>query len=225
MAQAYAQQSITIDTVSPQNEPNYAEGYPSCLWDPTTYTSFVGKYLGPALSTAGLSTKIMGGTMSNGDSGKDATVLSTLMGDATAKGYIKVIGLQWGMLDNQNSSSAYSGYGVPLWATEHKCGNYPWNPSGFPAYVEPAPNNQAYAVESWGYIRDAITKGKVTSYNAWNMVLDSMGKGNDTTRQWSQDSLLVVNGGAITQTPAYYVFRHFSQFVERRGEGRWSNRR
>ena len=23
-----------------------------------------------------------------------------------------------------------------------------------------------------------------------------------------------MNGGAITQTPAYYVFRHFSQFVD-----------
>jgi len=213
--QAYAGQGITIDTVAPQNEPNYEENYPSCLWDAATYTSYVGKYLGPAFTNAGLSTKIMGGTMSNSDSGKDGTVLSTLMADFTAKQYIKVIGLQWGMLDNANNSpSAFSTYGVPLWASEHKGGNYPWNPAGFPAYVEPAPNDQAYGVESWGYIRDAIKKAKVTAYNAWNMVLDSMGKGIDTTLQWAQDSLLVVSGGAIYPTPAYYVFRHFSQFVD-----------
>src|SRR5215471_13748931 len=80
---------------------------------------------------------------------------------------------------------------MPVWATEHKCGNYPWNPAGQPKYVEPAPNDQAYGVESWGYIRDAIKAG-VTAYNAWNMILDTVGKGNDTVRQWSQDALLIV---------------------------------
>jgi glucosylceramidase len=207
--QAYGQQGITIETVAPQNEPGYSQNYPSCLWTPALFTKFVGQYLGPALSTAGLSTKIMGGTMSNPDSGKDGSVLSTLMGDGTAKGYIKVIGLQWGMLDNIGS---YKSYNVPIWATEHKCGNYPWNPSGSPAYKEPAPNDLAYGVESWGYIKTAIRNG-VTAYNAWNMVLDTMGKGIDTARQWAQDSLLVVNGSSLVMTPAYYVFRHISQFA------------
>jgi glucosylceramidase len=82
--------------------------------------------------------------------------------------------------------------------------------------VEPAPNDQAYGVESWDYIRNAITKAGVTAYNAWNMVLDTEGKGNDTTRSWSQDSLLVVNTSskALVITPAYYVFRHCSQYVQ-----------
>jgi glucosylceramidase len=76
-----------------------------------------------------------------------------------------------------------------------------------------APNDQPYAVETWWYIRNSINKGKVTAYNAWNMVLDKVGWGNDTSRPWAQDALLVVDNGAITQTPAYYVFRHLSQFV------------
>ena len=76
-----------------------------------------------------------------------------------------------------------------------------------------APNDQAYGVESWGYIRNAITKGKVTAYNAWNMVLDTVGLGIDTTRDWKQDALLVADSGSVTATPAYYVFRHFSQYV------------
>jgi glucosylceramidase len=46
------------------------------------------------------------------------------------------------------------------------------------------------------------------------MVLDNVGKGNDTSRNWAQDSLLTVSGGKITKTQAYYVFRHFSQFVD-----------
>ena len=106
-------------------------------------------------------------------------------------------------------------YNLPLWQTEHKCGNYPWNPSGSPAYKATAPNDQAYAVESWGLIRDWI-KGGVTAYSAWNMVLDTVGKGIDTTRDWAQNALLTVNTSSKTLnlTPAYYVFRHFSQFVD-----------
>jgi glucosylceramidase len=214
--QAYNAQGIKIETVAPQNEPNFAQGYPSALWASPLYTKFVGQYLGPAFSAAGLTTKIMLGTNSNGDSGKDPSVVSAVMGDATAKGLVKVIGLQWAMLDNYKSNpSSFNQYNLPIWATEHKCGNYPWNPSGYPAYKEPAPNDQAYGVESWGYIRDAVKAG-VTAYNAWNMVLDTNGKGNDTTRQWSQDSLLVVNTSSktLTLTPAYHVFRHVSQFVQ-----------
>jgi hypothetical protein len=58
------------------------------------------------------------------------------------------------------------------------------------------------------YIRNAITKGKVTAYNAWNMVLDKSGLGNDTSRDWKQDALLVADGGSITQTPAYHRRGH-----------------
>ena len=76
-----------------------------------------------------------------------------------------------------------------------------------------APNDLAYGVESWGYLRDAIKTSKVTSYSAWNMVLDRVGLGNDTSRDWRQDALLAVNGTTITPTPAYYVFRHLSQYV------------
>jgi glucosylceramidase len=163
-----------------------------------------------------LNVKIMLGTNSNGESGKDTTVITSVMGDTTARGYAKVIGLQWSMLDNyKNNPGSLDMYNIPIWATEHMCGNYPWNPSGAPRYVEPAPNDHAYGVESWGYIRGAIRAG-VTSYNAWNMVLDTMGKGNDTVRQWAQDALLVVNTTTrtLTLTPAYHVFRHVSQYVQ-----------
>jgi len=126
------------------------------------------------------------------------------------------------VLDNVNSGTTFGG--LPIWATEHKCGNYPWDPStgcgdtndSCPKHnTTQAPNDQAYGVESWKYIRNAINKGKVTAYNAWNMVLDTVGNGNDTCRPWNQDTLLAVDTGAkaLKLTPAYCVFRHFSQFV------------
>jgi glucosylceramidase len=46
------------------------------------------------------------------------------------------------------------------------------------------------------------------------MVLDKGGLGIDDGRKWPQNALLVADSGQITQTPAYYVFRHVSQFVD-----------
>ena len=77
-----------------------------------------------------------------------------------------------------------------------------------------APNDQAYAVESWRLIRDWIHAG-VTAYSTWNMVLDTVGTGIDTTRVWPQNALLTVDTATkkLNITPTYYVFRHLSQFV------------
>jgi glucosylceramidase len=208
--QAYGQQGITIEAIAQQNEPGFAQGYPSALWPSALFTKFIGQYLGPAFTAAGLSTKIMLGTMSNGDSGKDPAIVSAVMADATARSYVKIVGFQWGM---QGRGSSVSSLNLPLWQTEHKCGNYPW----MGGYVSSAaPNNHAYGVESWGLIRDWIKNDRVTAYSAWNMVLDTVGKGNDMTRDWAQNALLTVNTSSRTLnlTPAYYVFRHFSQFVD-----------
>jgi len=204
--QAYAQQGITIEAISAQNEPNYTGTYPTCGWSPTPYATFIGQYLGPALAGAGLTTKIMLGTLNGG--GSDRSIVGSVMGDATARSYIRVLGYQWGM---QGEVAGAKQYDLPVWQTEHRCGNYPWL-TPFDATM--APNDQAYAVESWGLIRDWIKAG-VTAYSAWNMVLDTVGVGIDSTRVWPQDALLVVDTSARTLivTPAYYVFRHLSRFV------------
>ncbi len=205
--QAYAEEGITIEVVSPQNEPGYSGTYPTCAWAPATYAKFVGLHLAPALTAASLDTKIMLGTF-NGGTG-DTSIISTVMGDATAGGEIAVLGYQWGM---QGSVNADKKYNRPIWQTEHMCGNYPWL-TPFNATV--APNDHAYAVESWGLVRDWIRAG-VTAYSVWNMVLDTVGNGIDSMRVWPQDALLTVDTTTkmLTVTPAYYVFRHFSQFVE-----------
>jgi glucosylceramidase len=204
--QAYAQQGITIEAISPQNEPSYTGNYPTCGWTPATYTAFVGQHLGPTVADAGLATKIMLGTFNGG--GSDAAIVGSVMGDVAARGYVKALGFQWGM---QGKVAGARSYNLPVWQTEHKAGNYPW---AKPFDATTAPNDQAYAVESWGLIRDWIKAG-VTAYSAWNMVLDTAGVGIDTTRVWPQNALLTVDTSAraLNATPAYYVFRHLSQFV------------
>ena len=204
---AYAEQGIAVEAISPQNEPSYTGTYPTCGWSQGTYKKFVGQFLGPAVASAGMTTKIMLGSF-NGASA-DYGIVGSVMGDATARGYIDVLGFQWGMQSMVANAKAYH---LPIWQTEHKCGNYPWVVPPFNAAM--APNDQAYAVESWGLIRDWIRAG-ATAYSAWNMVLDTVGVGIDTSRVWPQDALLTVDTTAKTLniTPTYWVFRHFSQFV------------
>jgi len=204
--QAYAGQGITIEAIAPQNEPNYTGTYPTCAWSPAPYARFIGQFLGPAVAQAGLTTRIMLGTLNGG--GSDSSILSTVMADSAARPYVQVLGFQWGMVSEVGRARQY---GLPIWQTEHKCGNYPW---ATPFNAQAAPNDQAYAVESWGLIRDWIKAG-VTAYSAWNMVLDTGGVGIDSTRVWPQDALLAVDvsSGTLIVTPAYQVFRHVAAFV------------
>jgi glucosylceramidase len=169
---------------------------------------FIGQHLGPTFMTRGVTAEIYIGTMSNSQT--DGTVLTTTMANATAKGFVKGYGLQWGMIDTYGSLGLDRN--LQIWQTEHKCGNYPWV-SG--TNQSKAPNDHAYAVESWGLIRDWIKKG-VNAYSAWNMVLDTVGRSLDTVRPWAQNALLAVDTSSkqLVVTPAYYVFRHFSQYVD-----------
>ena len=52
----------------------------------------------------------------------------------------------------------------------------------------------------------------MNAYSAWNMVLDTVGK---SLGNWPQNALLVVDRSAkkLIVTPAYYAFRHFSQYI------------
>src|SRR5262249_23469791 len=133
--QAYKAKNINIELVSAQNEPGFDQNYPSCLWDGTTYTTFIAQYLGPAMQTLGV--KVMLGTMSNDP--EDTSIATTVLANSTAKGFLLVAGVQWEVLDKVTSGTTFQG--LPIWATEHKCGNYPWM-SGYNS--SQAPNDQAY---------------------------------------------------------------------------------
>ncbi|RYZ08452.1 MAG: glucosylceramidase [Myxococcales bacterium] len=211
--QAYAAEGIKIEVIHHQNEPGYTTNYPSCLWTAPLFAKFIGTYLGPTFTSQNVSAQIYAGTMSNADAGKDGTILSAVTGDAAAMMYVKGFGLQWNMM---SSVAGLKARNLPIVQTEHKCGNYPWNPDGFPAFnPDQAANDYAYGVESWGYIRDWIAAG-TTQYSAWNMVLDTAGKNLDSVRAWPQNALMTVdtNAKTLTVTPAYYVFRHVSQYVD-----------
>jgi glucosylceramidase len=206
----YAKLGITIEAIHPQNEPGYETRYPSCLWTAALMNQYIRDYLGPTFEERGLTAKIYLGTMSNADAGKDGTIISTVTADLATMNFVKGFGLQWNMI---SSIAGLKSRNLPIVQSEHKCGNYPWETATFNAQTPP--NDHAYGVESWGLIRDWIVAG-ATAYSAWNMVLDKDGHNLDTERPWPQNALLWVDRSAKTLhvTPAYYVFRHLSEFVE-----------
>jgi glucosylceramidase len=206
--QEYEKQGIKVEVVSPQNEPNYEQNYPSCRWNAQQFTSFL-PYLDSSLKGAKLDTKIMLGTMSNPQG--DLQIIQAVAGNPDTKKLVSMVGVQWGVADQlTRAGNAVAATGLPIWLTEHRCGNYP---NGQGTNWNLAPNNHAYAKDSWGYMTKAI-KGGVTSYSAWNLVLDKVGHGNDTDRMWAQNALMVVDEGKLIRTPCYYVFRHLCQYVD-----------
>ena len=82
--QEYGKEGIKIEAIHHQNEPGYATGYPSCLWSPALYTKFISTYLAPTFTSQNVTASIFLGTMSNNDSGKDGTIVTTVNADATA---------------------------------------------------------------------------------------------------------------------------------------------
>lgn len=237
--QAYEAEGIPIDHVYPQNEPGWAQAYPSAAWGPSTDNgtttdrpaflgTFVNDYLAPAIETAGLNAKIWYGTFSNGSSGSPGNeVFPKYWDNRPDPDKIAGIGLQWAAVARVSTALSL---GKPVMQSEHQCGNYPWlngannGMTSTAASAEDAdkdsfwapyaPNNYNYGIESWELLKQWIEAG-VNGYSAWNMVLDRDGKNLDLARPWPQNALISFEeNGDVKVTTYYYVFRHLSQFVD-----------
>lgn len=239
--QAYEAEGIPIHSVHPQNEPGWQQNYPTAAWGPAKNsetnavldaTAFLGKFvvqnLAPALTTAQLDTEIWYGTFSNGD------YTDEYWGDlisANGLNLIKGVGLQWNG-KNLVTTIRQAKADMMIMQSEHQCGNYPWlgttdkpakssaaskeaaNKSTY--WAPEAPNNHNYGIETWELMKEWIATHDVNIYSAWNMVLDTGGFSLDTVRPWPQNALLAVDTAQkkLIVTPAYYVFRHFSQYLD-----------
>lgn len=200
----YAKEGLTIEAVHHQNEPGYAQ----VKWTQDLFVKFIKNYLGPEFKNRNLKTEIWCGTMSHPN---DSNIAIACMKDEEAMKYIVGFGLQWN-LEAVVPTLSKKGR---VWQTEHRCGNYDFEAKYWERkrYSSQKPqNDHRYGEESWLLIRDWVAAG-VNAYNAWNMVLDTYGK---SLSNWPQNSLLVVDRSAkeLIITPAYWVFRHFSQYIQ-----------
>jgi glucosylceramidase len=201
----YAKEGMKIEAVHFQNEPGYGRVHG---WTGSLFVSYVKTYMGPVFAERNISAEIWCGTMSKDPD--DTNIALTTSQDADAMKIVKGFGVQW----NPLAAVATLSKKATVMQTEHRCGNYNfdspyWDKSRYSS--SKAQNDHLYGEESWQLIRDWIVAG-VNSYSAWNMVLDTVGKSLDG---WPQNAPLVVDRTAkkLIITPAYYVFRHFSQTI------------
>jgi glucuronoarabinoxylan endo-1,4-beta-xylanase len=108
---------VNLYAVSPQNEPDYDVTYDSCLWTPQQFHDLIGTYLGPAIQTAGLSTKIMmPESFADNQTGSNTT-----MNDTAVAPYVSVIGMHLyggGPTALPASYATNAGHPVSQWVTE-----------------------------------------------------------------------------------------------------------
>ncbi|HET7545093.1 MAG TPA: glycoside hydrolase family 30 beta sandwich domain-containing protein [Polyangiaceae bacterium] len=205
--QAYRERGVRIEAVHPQKEPNLALDFPSCVWSAAAMTRFIAGHLGPTFAEQRVDAQIFLGSLSEDDhSGRSLAMIAAVTADTSAMSYVKGFGFEWEGLDLVKEVRAR---GLPIWQDNHNVGNLPWDTRFNP---NAAPNDHAYAVASWGFIRDWIKAG-VSAYFTSNMILDANGVGIGS-RAWPQNALLVVDPDkGLIQTPAYSVFKHIARFV------------
>ena len=146
-------------------------------------------------------------------------VVQAVMADATAKGLVKMHGAAVGHADLYEGRSPASDVelrdgSLPVWATEHKCGNYPWDTGELP---------QTTGAQRPGLRRRELGPTSATRSQGRRHRVQRLEHGAGHGRQGERHGPAVGaeraagrehSSKTLILTPAYYVFRHASQFVE-----------
>jgi len=191
--QAYRKEGINIFMIMPQNEPTENTSYPSCLWNGVQLHDFIKNHLSPRFTADSVDCDIWLGTFTN----SDYSYVSPTVDDPDAFSRIKGASFQW--FGDKSCTRLHKEHPeLPLMQSETVCGDHQ--------------NDWVYAESQFDLIKTYLEAG-VSSYMLWNMVLDETGR---STANWNQCSPVVVNKHTrtITYTPQYYVFKHFSYYVQ-----------
>jgi glucosylceramidase len=196
---AFAAAGIAIYALTPQNEPNILNVYPTCLWTGSQLREFIADYLGPTLRDRKTSVELWLGL--NGDpfnDGENANArLVTVLEDPKASAFLTGIAFQYDSR-NQTAVAAVLYPDKKLMQSETECNK--------------GDNSWADAQRLYGLMKRYLENG-AGSYFAWNMVLDETGM---STWKWRQNALITVDHvtGKVTYNGEYYAMRHFSQYVK-----------
>ena len=211
--EAYAGEGIPIHMVMPQNEPNMDTNYTSCVWTGKQLAKFIGHHLGPTFAARGLDTEIYLGTLNDDDKrGGYAYWVEPSMNDPETVRHLDGVGGQWAAAPVIAETHLLHP-GMPLMQTESECGN--------------KENDWKFAEYQWGLALKWFAAG-VRANVVWNLVLDETGL---STGGWAQCSPVVVDSksGRVTFTPYFYLYKHFSHFIEPgahvlASQGTWDDR-
>lgn len=186
-----------VDIWSIQNEPNLSTGYDSCLYTPQQFIDFLTGYLKPAMTSAGLSSKIMLPEPSTygGASYFDSNWTTPILGNATANAAVDIFATHgYGQTSNlADQSKAVSLYHKPMWMTEISNLNN--------TYSGTISDALSWANSIWG----ALNSGGLNAYVWWWAINSS----NDN------EGLVQYNNSTWTyQVPKRcYALGNFARFI------------
>lgn len=197
--EAYRAEGIPIYALTPQNEPNILNVYPTCLWTGPQLREFIADHLGPTLRDRKIDVELWLGL--NGDplnQGDNANArLVTVLEDPRANAFLTGIAFQYDSR-NQIATARELYTDKKLMQSETEChrGDNSWSDA-----------LQLYAAMK------RYLDGGASAYFAWNMVLDETG---NSTWNWKQNALVTVHrdSGQVVYNGEYHVLRHFSGFIK-----------
>jgi glucosylceramidase len=193
--QAMKQQGITIDAITPQNEPLNANNNPSMVMQPNEEDNFVKNNLGPAFQSAGLTTKII-----VYDHNADRTDYpETILADQAANQYV--------------DGSAFHLYAGDISALTPVHTAYP-NKNLYFTEIYTASTGSFSGDLSW-HLNNIIigaTRNWCKNVIEWNLASDpNFGPHTNGGCSTCQGALTI--GSFISRNVSYYIIAHASKFV------------
>jgi glucosylceramidase len=216
--QAYASNGVTVDYISPFNEPL---GYTKIKYP--EIGEFIGKHLGPHFRKAGLRTRIQ----SSDTQGRGIALrrFPELL-QTSARDYVTALcshGYQWQKEGSEPLSKLHELYpNLPIWQTEvcyFEIGKVARQyPEGG---ARPLPIYEFEDGDYWGRMIVADLCNWASAWIYWNMILDQKGgpplvsPSHGDPEYNVQHPVVIVNTETkeVTYTGAYYYLAHFSRFV------------
>jgi glucosylceramidase len=187
---------ITIDAITPQNEPLNPGNNPSLSMTAAQETNFIKSSLGPAFQTAGLTTKIIVYDHNCDQPAYPETVLS----DAVANAFV--------------NGSAFHLYAGDISALTQVHNAYPTKQLYFTEQYTATTGNFGGDLD-WHLKNVIIGATRNWSRNAleWNLATNTNYGPNTPGGCTTCKGALTVNGSSITRNVSYYIVAHASKFV------------
>jgi glucosylceramidase len=195
--QAMKAEGITIDAITPQNEPLHGGNNPSMLMQPEEQADFIGNYLGPAFTAAGLATKII---IYDHNADRPDYPL-TVLANAKAASYI--------------NGSAFHLYGGTIAALTDVHNAHPDKDIYFTEQWVGGPGNFANDLK-WHTENIIMGSTRNWSRNAleWNLAADPNYDPHTPGGCSTCLGAITINGNSFSRNVSYYIIAHASKFVQ-----------
>jgi len=193
--QAMKAEGITIDAITPQNEPLHGGNNPSMLMQATEQADFIKNHLGPAFRAANITTKII--VYDHNADRPDYPL--TILNDAAAKQYV--------------DGSAFHLYGGPISALSQVHDAHPDKNIYFTEQWTGGPGN--FGGDLKWHVQNLIigaTRNWSRNVLEWNLAADPTYQPHTPGGCSSCMGALTISNG-VSRNVSYYIIAHASKFA------------